>query len=442
MRSYVFKRLTVLGMLVVFMLAGLGLSGQVLAGVAAAPKTLDRNLEAVVVEGAAVSSLSGAPLAQLFIYSYTGSALAGQIPLQIDEVTAGGAYTTTEDGLLDANDQLVFMAADLGDQRPATPTLTATLPISDTWFEIEVTDPTSGKQGWAYLVRSTILTPNVSANYVDYITATRRITASQYVLGFSISHPGFNELSLNQSGLDILDRAKLRAVLDNVPFLGSVSLTEDDLPAPATVPLKDGPVRVILQQAAAANVLGNQASFEVTYLAYASMFQATSRTSFTLSGGITISSVRTSLDLNSAATGATFYNAHTPAGVPIDGVPDAVTTTLSTWSQVSTTTGRMIQVNDLTAASGTQQTYYKDDSSTDPTDTGDQRSFGDAGLLFSGSISSPFTVRNSTFILPAAAGENVGDAHQNFVNNPLQVVLRASDQQAIDLNIYLPLILK
>ena len=85
--------------------------------VANTANTLIRELDPVVVLGSAMPDFAGVPLAQLFVYKYSGGAWS-QIPWQFDEVV-GGVIVTLGNGLLDAQDQLVFMAAEAGDQAPA-----------------------------------------------------------------------------------------------------------------------------------------------------------------------------------------------------------------------------------------------------------------------------------------------------------------------------------
>ena len=63
--------------------------------------------------------LSACLLEELFAYAY-GSGTWHQIPFQFDEVEPiGNTYVVTEDGYLDANDELAFMALDAGEQAPA-----------------------------------------------------------------------------------------------------------------------------------------------------------------------------------------------------------------------------------------------------------------------------------------------------------------------------------
>jgi hypothetical protein len=278
-------------------------------------KSLTRNLEPATVYGSQVSGLSGAPVDDLFVYTFDGEALSGQIPVQVDEVTAGGDYTGGEDGLLHANDEIVLMVMDVGD-RPTDPTvLIGTLPISATWYEIEVSDPLSpGQKGWAYLVRSSTLTPGFTDDYVTVTSGAGQVTidADGYELHLSTALPVIDYLAMNGSGVDILDRSKLRVVLD-VP--GPLYLDEDDLASPDTALVKDGPVRVILRQSAQASpgVPGAGVGLVTTNLAYASLMRTTAQVSVTLPGLVDLTYLRMSVDLPGRRS-ATGPRSATPPG--------------------------------------------------------------------------------------------------------------------------------
>jgi hypothetical protein len=414
-------------------------------------KTLTRDLEPAIVKGAQVTRLVGTPVDDLFVYKFSGDSLSGQIPMQVDEVTASGSYTTTEDSLLDANDEIVFMAMDLGDRPSDFTVLADTLPISATWYEIEVWDPLSPSQkGWAYLVRSSTLTPGFSDDYVNITPGGQGFTidADQYELRFSTAFPIINYLAMNGSGVDILDRTKIRTIVDVLGI--PVTFNEEDLESPETVLIKDGPVRGILSQTALASPGGpiSEANLDATNLVYASMLQATVDISFTLPGLADLTYARTSVDFNSAADGATFYNDNTPGGVTIDGSPDTLDATpLSNWAQVSHSTGRLVNVSDPSLAGGTQTNYYCDDGSGATTEcdgtptSGDGVSYGDVGISIEGDITESFTAESSLYVLPSPGGDqdNVGNTYEDYHFNPLITIARL---RAVQGQIFLPMILK
>ncbi len=437
MAGYIRKRLFVLLILLGLIIVSVGLTSRALAGPVTEAKTLNRDLEPVVIKGADIASLIGTPVQHLFIYTYTGTDWGGQIPFQVDEVTASGSYTTTEDGLLDANDEIVFMAKDLGDRAPDTASLIMTLPISATWYEIEVSDPTDPtRRGWAYLVRSSELSATFSDDYVGYIVVTQHIIASQYELGFATTHFGPNYLALNGSGVDILDRSKLRIDL-NAPIIGPITVTEDDLGAPpAPAPVKDGPVRLILYQTVSSDNI--DASLRTTTLAYASLLQTIVGVTMDIPPYIDISSIRTSVDFDSGVSPATFYNANTPGGVIIDGNPDGIAgTPASKWNQVSHSSGRLIQVTDPTPVGGIQTNFYRDNSTPESNDTGQPGSYGETGFSFEGNVNQEFILESWFFVL--SGQDNVGPTYEKYFFNPLTIVSRSSLGSP---EVFLPIILK
>ncbi len=76
---------------------------------------LNRPATPVTVIGNALTPLLGTPISELRLYRY-GPAGWEAVPFQVDEVTATGVFTSSEDGLLDGNDQLSFMSQDAGFQ--------------------------------------------------------------------------------------------------------------------------------------------------------------------------------------------------------------------------------------------------------------------------------------------------------------------------------------
>jgi hypothetical protein len=437
MIDQIYKRFLILSVITMLVVSGVMLVGEGSADVSAqagATKTLDRDLEPVILNGARVSALVGEPTNSLYIYVFNGDSLnTAPIPAQVDEVAADGSYTASEDGVLDANDEIVFLAKDTGDQPSDTSPLNSLLDINTSnWYEITVVDPTTGKRGWAYLVRRNS-SASISGDYVDYGSGMITSTPHRYQLGFSDTHFGFDFLTLpNNDTADVLDRTKVRVTL-------GVTVTEEDVPFSPPDPTIDGRVRAVVEQ----NLFGTGV-MTTTYLAYGSMIHSL----INLESAVSVSSVRTSVDLNSGAAGSTFYNQNVSGGVTVDGSPDAVAATpFSKWAQISHPNGRVIQVVDATPIGGTPKNYYCDDAASSlecdgTSKTGDGSSYGDAGILVDGGLNQDFVFASTLYVLPPAGGgdpDNVGAIYEGYFSDPLFPIAFLKGEPNTT---YLPLVLK
>lgn len=349
------------------LLAALALLAAGLPAGSAAPVELDRDDDPVIAVGGQMPAFNGVPLHDLLAYKHTGG-VWHQIPWQFDEV-ADGRLTPLEDGILDADDQLVFLSRDAGG-----------FAGSDTWisnpdsrryprYQIAVTDPLNpAKQGWVYVYRSATLSETSATDYVNYSAATWQFTAQRYILRTIPYRLPAERLEMNGSGVDVLDRTKMRVQFAGIPTM----LTEDGIELNDTPVIKDGKVRAFV-------TLSGPAGAEVTLIGYRASFDIAYRLDFT--GQMhPVGWMRMSADFSAAATDSTYYDANVSAGVPVDGAPDSVPTTLPTdWWQVSGSAGTVVQVADMSWLGGTRSNYYKDNKTLDPSDTGDQASYSDCG---------------------------------------------------------------
>jgi hypothetical protein len=402
------------------------------------PGALTRSQEPVIIGGDELPVFDGAALDDLFVYAYAGAAWQ-QIPFQLDEVDASGTYTV-ENGVLGADDELVFMAMDLGEQATATDWITDTDSQSYARYEIQVSDPLNpGQQAWAYLYRSTTLSPALPADYVSWDAANQRLVGSTYAIGFSpTTHAAMDSMKLNGSGTDALDRGKIRIVgtcwVGPIPI--DLTLNEEDLAGSADpTPDIDGPVRV-----GGGSTDGSSWAYHSLYRSDVAM-NIDDLTPPPPCTAITIDQIRLSSDwLDPAASGmapTTYYDDNTPAGVTIDGVPDSVPAMpAAAWKQVGGGQGSIVQVVDVTIGAGQVANYYRDDQALDPNDTGDGRSFGDAGFVVSdpGGQVSAETV---TFFLGPEL-PNVGTTYYEYYANPLQVTATAQSY-GVRYYVFLPL---
>lgn len=406
------------------LLLGLLLATSVYGAQSTPAAPLTRVQEPVIVTGNQLPLFDGVALDDLFVYAYAGGTWA-QIPFQFDEVDASGAYTV-ENGLLDAADELTFMAMDLGEEVEPGLWITDADSLNYARYQIQVTNPVSPtEQGWVYVYRSATLLP-AFADYVEWDGANNRVVAGTYIAGVApAAHPGVDSLELNGSGVDALDRTKIR--VDATCWLGpipiDVTLTEEDLASQSDVtPDVDGPVRV------------GGGTTESSVWSYHSMYQS----GFVVDvdgfvppepcTSIDINWIRLSHDwLDPAATGmapATYYDGNTPNGVLVDGVDDSVLSTpANAWLQISGGQGSVVQVMDVALGGGTLSNYYKDDQALDPDDTGDGQSFGDAGLR----VDTPSgQVELGMFVFALEPAQpNVGATYQGYLANPLEVTVTA-----------------
>jgi hypothetical protein len=377
-----------------------------------------RALEPVIVTG--LTNYHGVPTSEICVYRYSGSEWE-QIPFQIDEKDATGQYVASEDGILDANDELVFMASDLGVF--STVLISDTVNVETPWYRVSVSnplDPTAS--GWVYIVRSSTINCDAGQDYASFDQANSRIVAQNYTLGWATSgHNGFEYLSMF-NGTDVLDRTKLRAKI------GLFTVTENMIPLQTLELVKDGPVRVIARRGTA-----------MTF-GYASIFVTTTPVELDAIPG-NINEVTISFDLASGVTG-TYYNENVPNGVPIDGVPDNVPPTLTkAWRQTSLASGTIVEVAQIVGGGGTHQHYYKDNKNCGLADTGDKECWGDSGFTIINPVKEKIVATATRYILPGSQ-PNVGDTYYNYNTAPLTVNAAIDEAVIYDHHIYLPIVIR
>jgi hypothetical protein len=369
-------------------------------------RTLDRDDDPVIITGDGMPSFAQLALNSLFVYAYTGGEWQ-QIPWQFDEVV-NGHLTDSEDGLLDGDDQLVFMGGDTGDQAPAASWIDNADSLNYPRYEIAVTDPISpSKKGWVYVYRSATDTVSVTTDYVDFDIAQWLFTTGSYIVGITPNRFSVNRLEMNGSGTDIIDRTKIRA------FTPSLYRTEDDLQLLNPV-VHDGRVRAYVTNyddplgiISYSSMIGYRSSIQLDFAWDFSLW-------FTA-----IDWIRLSADLSPAAVGSVYYDANTTGGLTVDGNPDSIATTpFTNWWQVSGSSGSVVQMADLTQLGGTRTNYYKDDATVDPSDTGDQKSYSDCGAYLT-NANSNLVFKLWYNILPASQPP-VGGTYLARAVQPLQ----------------------
>lgn len=387
-----------------------------------------RTQEPVILSGGQLSQFDGLALDELFLYRYEDGTWT-PIPFQIDEVNAFDRYTV-EDGRLDANDELVFMAMDMGQEASPSEWIADADSRIHARYQVQVVNPLNPtEQGWVYVYRSETLGPS-REDYVNWEPTGNRIVTRTYVAGLDPELPSsLDSLELNGSGVDALDRLKIRvhAACRVGPVPIPVLLTEEDLDEEIVALDLDGPVRV-----------GGGTMASSTW-AYGSLFQI--RATINIDDlsppppctDLDIDALRVSLDWrNPQDTGmapATYYDDSTPAGAPIDGQPDSVPASpAGDWKQISGSQGSIVEVVDVTLDGGVLQNYYRDDISREREDTGDGQSFGDAGIQID-APTGDVSLALSIFVLGPSV-PNVGATYHDYAHNRLATTTTVEEYQA------------
>ncbi len=428
---------------------GLGLAGllailsviQPTAGLAAdraagpgnqALAVLSRGDEPIILEGSALPTFLGVDVDDLALFSFDGTVWT-PIPYQIDEVNITGTIVPEEDGILDANDQVVFMAGDADMMTPsnawwAFPSSTA---LYDR-YALHIIDPiNAGEQGWVYVYRGQNL-PVSGASYVAWDANTQTVTGVNYASGLSQGQfVGLASVSLNGSA-DILDRQKfwVAGTLASTPF----SFTEELSGTPGGTGLTNtialatlGPVRATAGNSAVGAGFAFYGQRAHVSLAL-DLSDALVQLETGLFGERRFETVRTTVDFVSPTLSAmqpmTYYDANTATGVAVDGQPDAVATTpMPAWYQVSGAHGSIVSLIDVDPGNGLLSWIHRDDGGPDPDDTGDGFHYGEAGFVIQRPGTNHIGVVSAAqiFVFLDPALPNVGDSIALQAASPLMV---------------------
>jgi hypothetical protein len=149
-----------------------------------------RRWQPLILKGSQMPQLLGQPIDRLEVLSVRDGILQA-IPFQVDEVLPDGNFALPDGpepqaddthGTLDRSDQVVMMLFDLG-QRCSD---LCSLPAGA--LEIEVTDPPTGVQHYAYI--AAVRQPQLSSvRYVTFDPKIERVETERYRLGFTRWYP-------------------------------------------------------------------------------------------------------------------------------------------------------------------------------------------------------------------------------------------------------------
>ncbi len=371
--------------------------------------TLGRSADPLVLTGADVPSLIGIAPGDVVAFRYDGG--WQQIPIQVDErsfvdwgtiynstplalggvvYTDAGTFTGPDaDPLLDVDDEIVVMIRDAG---PVAPLFSEPLGvIADSGVEVAVSDPLDGGLGHVYLFRQDgSLDPAAGQSYINYQFV---LLSGDYLTTYNLNNGPNPELSTiasayyshrftdrwiddelrilagDASGVDILDRHKSQFAP------GNCARSEDTFSAGegAFVINKSGPVRAIRSYLGANSGPLTQRE----HLFYERRHDIRTFLRVHAIGGIV-----NYFDYSPDGVGLKYYNDLNPAGVPIDGDPDTVTSGALHWEMVEGAQGSLIVLHEMDTdiADLVVTSYYLDDSTPSVTQcTGDGSAYGSSG---------------------------------------------------------------
>jgi hypothetical protein len=342
------------------------------AGVAAhgAPGRIS---EPVVLTGAELPDFAGATEAQLWAYAYDHGAWE-LLPLQMDERAANGNMVPTENGTLDANDEIVFMADLVGAQRPQG----ARPPGTDLCYptaEVALTDPLDAEwTGYVYLFRSLTGPEPAFPPAVAWDPATHELTSEAYTLGFANPAAdgffGIKTLRLFSGAGDLLDRMKIR--VEVTLFGTTVTYTEesDTLSVPDVEAVSTGTVRVVLNDAGTAAAYGRRVQLSSLLGDLVP----------SVPGLLTINDAQVALDFLPSAGQGSYLDANAASPVVIDGVADTVAAMpWSPWRSVEFLDGRLVTLGGEVSPADAASNMFLDGAPF-PRDTGDGVTHGQVGV--------------------------------------------------------------
>lgn len=391
---------------------------------------LARPEDPVVFTGADVPSLNGIAPGDLVAFRYDGGWV--QVPVQVDEraiisfddvydhvggfwcgSNCGGGFTRLDytdagtftgpdpDATVDADDEIVLMAADAGAARAGTVPAPVGV-VGGTGLELTVLDPLTCETGYVYLFQQTgALDPSAGEQYVTYdfdllsgpYLTTYNLTTDPNPEDTTITTDVYERHFIDRwvqdrlrifkggaTGVDILDRHKTQFYPDYCgrtedSFTGRDGSTDVE---GAFVANRSGPVRAIRSYVGANSGPRSQRQ----HLYYRARED---ETSFLRVHGIP--SIMVFHDYSAAASGMTYANDDNPSGVTIDGAPDVVAPGPLDWELVTGPQGSLVVAGWVdTNLAVTVTSFYRDDAGSTNCTGDDTASIGASGAYVDGGI--------------------------------------------------------
>ncbi len=293
-------------------------------------QTIDRSFDPVILEGRQLPGMRDKEISTLRLFA----GRQGQcepIAFQIDEKGPKGDYAyksgkgareDVDKGLLDSNDELAFMARDLGDRMSIDTCPTG----GEAFHEIEITDPLKGGKGWAYLISYQTPPPLSPVDYISYDPDRNLLETAHYLIAMTNPAGGIMDYwsfqNKKEGPVDILDRFKIR--IEASFFWGTLKIkrNESDLRMKVHA-YTDGPIRVVREVKYTIKIILSMPSLPVkrqtaSYLNF-TIFPNDISIPFDLGRVLTNATVFAGFDFNKNFEGAGLSNEYNSGNIIIDG---------------------------------------------------------------------------------------------------------------------------
>ena len=373
-----------------------------------------RPYEPIVLKGDTLAQFSNYEIKYLYVYAYDANLNSWKlIPFQIDEIDSSANeeekyYEPESDsllsGVLDFDDELVFMARDLGDKADSANWVDNTDSIR---YEIELVDSSDGKKGYVYLYYSDSIKEQIPDKYGMYFDSINdRVSSNNYELGFDRGTPDttgqMNDVRIKSgTGEDIFDRLKVRAI--GWWLFYYIDFYETTIKARDAYASFIGPVRIIRNMKGRFTYerldMNEKFTQSLLFYPYSGSFKIVDIPIGVLKEyGGEVWTIRVSWDLNENASGMNFYSEYNKNGYLIDGKKDNIDQTCNpgelNWTMATGSQGTMLNIFDIAPFGNVKRLYYYDNSEggtgDNPNyfivDTGDSLSFGDSGFSLENKI--------------------------------------------------------
>jgi hypothetical protein len=408
-------------------------------------KTLTRRYEPVVIAAGKLPAITNDTIKVFTAYRYINGNFE-PVRFQIDKVDKDGKFLRESGAIADTNDQVVFMPEETGDLAPTDKWVDGS---ADVRIELEVAEnqlTNPNEKGWLYLFRN-VKNPSKPTPLVRYSRGSvtggaDTVFATSYIEAHD-TQGWFTDTRIRQpygngDNDDILDRQKVRV---DGRLLISVNVNERDhlkyrYLRSNGLDLERPPVRVLREYGITVSIavgpisfVDSTGSFFTEYFPYNTVFSAQNVKIPTVSG-LTVDSVRQSVDLSDRAVGMKFYNAFNSSGFMVDGAPDSPVKTITdspdgwNWLMFTGNQGTIVTLMDVPLIGSRRKLYFADNltPTTNTKDTGDLKSYGDTGVtITSPAQGSSFSFKVKTYYVEKNQVAAFGGQFKQRELRPMQV---------------------